>query len=607
MIREIHGNKNLQGKYNHKKIRALSLQIKNMDGDMKSLLTPVPILFILLVFLSCSNKHYSCRWVYAFGSTCETEKGLSRLKQIADSAAAHGLNGFVLPGRADRIDKRPPEYLRRLKELNVYLKKRNLELIPAIMSFSWGDALYENDRNLTTGLPVKEALFSVKNGQAQLESDYAVEIENGSFEKYDQKEIENWTLSEKAAQNIALIPHESAAGKTALRVKIEHNLPDEYPLLTQSIKVHPYRLYKVTYWINLKKIIHNAWGVFPVQVKGSDGRGLHYQIPFIPQDSAWHKAVIAFNSLNYSEVRIIISSPASQEAEYLVDNLSIEEAGLINVLRRPGTPVVVRGADNGFLYEEGKDYDKIIDPFRIDSSWNEKIDFRFDHREPPIKILPGSRIKEGQKLRVSWYHPLYIYGGAFPLCMSEPKVYKLLRRKVELIHEAIAPQKYLISIEEIRGGNTCAACKARNITMAETVGDCVHKCADILKEVNPRVQLYMWGDLFDPNHNGDEREGKYYFHVHGNYSGSWNYIPKDMVMIPWWDEIMEKSVQHFDSLGFKTISGCYYDRDDDFSILKKMMKDLKKYDSHTGFMYCSWEDKFDLVSAFGDLLKQGQP
>ena len=40
---------------------------------------------------------------------------------------------------------------------------------------------------------------------------------------------------------------------------------------------------------------------------------------------------------------------------------SIEEIGLVNVLRRPGCPVTVRG-ENGTIYEEGRDYEKIVDP-----------------------------------------------------------------------------------------------------------------------------------------------------------------------------------------------------------------------------------------------------
>ena len=564
--------------------------------------------FLSLVLQSCSGQKESNthRWVYAFGSTCESDEGLARLKQIADTAAAHGLNGFVLPGRLDRIDNRPPDYLKRLKELNTYLKERNMELIPAIMSFSWGDAIYENDRNLTTGLPVKDALFTVKNGRARITPELNVQIQNSGFENYDGKILKNWSRGYGADSVLSLDKKNAVEGRNCICVKINHNFPNASPLLSQKIAVHPKRLYKISFSIALKKLVKNLWGVFPVQVIGTDGRQLHFQLPEIPDDGEWHSFSIGFNSLNYDTVTIVISSPMSREVEYLVDDLSIKEMGVINILRRPGTPLTIRGGDdNGIVYTEGKDYARVIDPFRIASSWNETIDFRFDHPDPPIEILPNSRIKEDEKLRVSWYHPLYIYGGAFPMCMSEPKVYDLLQKKVRLLHDAIAPQNYLISIEEVRGGNTCAACKERNLTMGEMIGTTVHKCQEILKEVNPDAQFFMWGDLFDPNHNGGEREGKYYFHVDGNFLGSWNHIPKDITIIPWWDEIIVESLRHFQSLGYKTIISCYYDHDEAVAGQKEMMKIAQKYNCNVGFMYSTWENNFDKLGKFGDMLRTG--
>ncbi len=554
--------------------------------------------------LACTRpKQYTHRWVYAFGSTVETEAGLKQLKAIADTAAAHGLNGFVLPGREDRIDNRPPEYLKRLKELDAYLKEKNLELIPAIMSFSWGDAVYEDNRNLTAGLPVKDALFIVKDGMAHPAREFKVALKNANFEQHYSNGFPEWLSGEGADKILSSEESSAGEGNTSLRIRIDHNFPNEDPVLTQKTDVQPHHLYRISYRLKLKHLNNNAWGVFPIQVKGEDGRSLHYQIPHMSVDGKWHEYTIGFNSLNYERVRVMITSPATPEAEYLVDDLKIEEAGLINVLRRPGTPVTVRGDDNGVVYTEGKDYEKIIDPFRIDSMWNETIDFRFDHADPPVKILAGSRIRNGEKLRLSWYHPLYIYGGAFPMCMSEPEVYALLQKKVERIHEALAPKSYLVSIEEIRGGNTCAACSARQISMAEMLADCVHKCAAIIKASNPDAKCYLWGDLFDPNHNGSEREGKNYFHVHGNYDHSWKYIPGDFIMIPWWDEIMDKSLEHYDSLGLNMISSFCFDNENALEKIKITMELSEKYDRHLGFMYSTWGNKFDRLGVFGDLLK----
>ena len=56
---------------------------------------------------------------------------------------------------------------------------------------------------------------------------------------------------------------------------------------------------------------------------------------------------------------------SGKEGKLWWDDLRIEEIGLVNVLRRPGCPVTVRG-ENGTTYEEGRDYEKIVDPLLLD-------------------------------------------------------------------------------------------------------------------------------------------------------------------------------------------------------------------------------------------------
>jgi hypothetical protein len=75
---------------------------------------------------------------------------------------------------------------------------------------------------------------------------------------------------------------------------------------------------------------------------------------------------------------------------------------LLNVLRRPGTPVTVLNAKTGASREEGRDFGRIVD---------ERLNFRFDHEPPKIKILPSSRIQDGDRLKVSYYHGMGVNQG----------------------------------------------------------------------------------------------------------------------------------------------------------------------------------------------------
>jgi len=66
------------------------------------------------------------------------------------------------------------------------------------------------------------------------------------------------------------------------------------------------------------------------------------------------------------------------------DDLSIEEIGLVNVLRRPGCPITVRG-ENGTVYEEGRDFEKIVDP-----QLHPWIAY---HQLPAIKLTTTNKVK----------------------------------------------------------------------------------------------------------------------------------------------------------------------------------------------------------------------
>jgi len=259
-----------------------------------------------------------------------------------------------------------------------------------------------------------------------------------------------------------------------------------------------------------------------------------------------------FNSKDYDRVTISVAPSRGQSGKFWLDDLQIEEIGMVNLLRRAGTPVTVRGEKSGTVYEEGRDYAELSDPER---------NFRFDHDGPAIKLLPQSRIKEGERLRVSFYHGTHVYDSQTTVCMSEPETYEIWRTNARLIHEHLAPKKYFFHMDEIRAGGTCKACKDRNIPMAQILGDCITKAYNIIREVNPKAEIFIWSDMIDPIHNASDHR-PYYYHVDENYYGSWNYIPKDLIIACWWHRMRNESLAYFSELGYRTIGAAYYDADD---------------------------------------------
>jgi hypothetical protein len=187
--------------------------------------------------------------------------------------------------------------------------------------------------------------------------------------------------------------------------------------------------------------------------------------------------------------------------------------------------------------------------------------------------------------------------------MSEPKLYDIFRSQVRLVAKELAPQKYFLSMDEIRAGGSCAACKNRNMSMGEILGDCATQQYQMIKEVSPEAEIFIWSDMFDPHHNGQQEKDEFYYLVDGRFNGAWNHIPKDMIIGVWGRRVRSKSLEHFSGLNFRTIAAAYYDTDD-LKDVDGWLEALEKTPGGLGIMYTTWLDKYELLGDFGDLISQ---
>jgi len=347
----------------------------------------------------------------------------------------------------------------------------------------------------------------------------------------------------------------------------------------------------VSVWVKTEGL--EPKGAFRVQIITPTDRYIAPFDPQVPATADWRQVTLGFNSLEYDKVRVYAGVWGGRSGKFWVDDLNVEEVGLVNVLRRQGTPIAVRGEASGTAYEEGKDFASIADP---------KLNFRFDHDGPPIKLLPGTRIAEGKRLRVSYYHGIAINHGQVSVCMSEPKLYEVWREQVRLVQKHLTPSKWLLSMDEVRAGGSCEACKGRKTTMGEILGDCITRQFQMIREADPKAEVYCWSDMLDPNHNA---HGDYYL-VEGDFTGSWQHVPKDLIIVCWYHEKRVPSLAHFSKLGFKTLAGAYYDADT-LENPKGWLEALDKTPGALGIMYTTWQDKYQLLGPFGDLVSKRAP
>jgi hypothetical protein len=549
------------------------------------------LLFAWLCLLALpleAAPRFADRFVFIFGWGLQKDDDVAGISKILETAGKNHFDGAVVSFGLDTLSKQSPDYFRRLEAVSRSCEKNRLELVPSVFSVGYGSAL-AYDRNLAEGLPVEDAPFLVQGGQARLAAANPVQFKNGGFEEFNGNTFNGYDFHDQPGEISFADTAVRHGGRASLRMENFTANPYGHGRVMQTIRVQRHRCYRMALWVKTEGL--QPADALRVEVLAG-GRDLAPREFHVPSSTDWRKLTMLFNSLNFDSVSIYAGVWGGKAGKFWLDDWSVEEVGPVNVLHRPGTPVTVRSADGAVVYAEGKDYAPLLDP-----NLNPWLD---DGEAAPLKLLPGGRIAEGARLRVSWYHSMLIYDSQVTVCMAEPELYEIFDREARLLVEKLHPNSVLLNMDEIRMGGTCRACRGRN--MGELLGECITKEASILRSYAPSLQIYIWSDMLDPNHNA---HGNYYL-VDGDFTGSWDHVPKNLIMAVWGGEPREASLNFFAGRGSRTLVACYYDADD----LKEVEGWLKlggQTPKLRGFMYTTWQQKYSLLPAFGDLLRKSGP
>lgn len=500
------------------------------------------------------------RWLFVWremNDPKETDRMIARFPQ----AKAAGYNGVAF-GHNIPAEKAPA--------LRQAAKKYGLDLIAIVMGGS-------HDRNYAEGIVSKDALFVARDGVATFQPDNPTTVLNGDFEDAAGNRFAGWTLQDDEGVT-TFADHDTVhGGKTSLRMENVGKNPDRHCRLAQPIQLQPHRQYRISFWVKSENLVPADP---EVKILTADsGRALSFQTFQTEKTQDWTHYDIVFNSLDQREARLYLGSWYGKDGKMWWDDLRVEEIGLMNVLRRPGCPVTVRG-ENGTVYEEGRDFEKIIDP-----NLHPWIPY---HDPPSIRLRAGTRIADGERLRVSYYHPIMIYEGRITSCLSEPKIFAEWEADVRRANELLHPAAFFMSHDELRVVNQCAACQATGKTPGALLAWNVKKAAQIIRTVRPDAEIWVWSDMFDPMHNAVDQ----YYAVHGSLKGSWKGLDKDVGIVNWHGGLQGKNCRFFADLGLRQILSGYYDGDEDGAAIARWLSNTQTIPGIVGAMYTTWEDKY---------------
>jgi hypothetical protein len=250
----------------------------------------------------------------------------------------------------------------------------------------------------------------------------------------------------------------------------------------------------------------------------------------------------------------------------------------------------VRG-ENGGVYEEGRDFEKVTD--RRMGREGSAGAYRPYH-EPPdgIRIAPSSRIGDAERLRVSYYHCPVVYNNRVTVCLSEPRVYDLLRQEVRRVQRLYRPRRFLMTHDEMRVIGWCTVCAKRGLTPGQLLADHVRRCAALIREERPGAGLVTWSDMFDPHHNARDA----YYLVNGPLTGSWEGLPTDTLVANWNYTRRADSLRWFAERGHPQIIAGHYDRP--VSDVSTWLEAARGVPNVAGMMYTTWQRKYDDLEAF---------
>lgn len=547
------------------------------------------------------------RWVYLQQNLQVTEN-LPKIEAILRRAAKSGYNGVVLADyKLNILDRVPDHYFKNAAKFRDLCRELKLEIIPTVAGFGYSSGILAHDPNQAEGLPAHDVPFVVKAGKVVLDID-GKNLIPGDFENLKGDTFVGWGFQDEPGQGTFADSTVKHSGKTSLRIENANGVEGNRRV-SKPIKVRPWSQFHASVWIKTEAF--ESAGQTRMFAMSPAGRVLSHSNLGIKRDQDWTQHHVVFNTLDSTEVRFYIGAWGCRGGKLWMDDATLIEEPFVNLVRRPGCPLVVKsnstephGASRGLnnapkiandestqaTFVEGRDFAELRDPKLGTSPWAGEFDVY--HASPTLTLLPGSQIKDGQKLRVSYYHAVTIYDNQVPCSLTEPKVFEIVEDQVRRVQKLFEPQTYFLSHDEIRVANWSEPERASGKTAGQQLADNVRRCAEIVRHINPQAKLCIWSDMFDPHHNAV----KDFYLVNGDLTGSWEGLPKETIIINWNSGKAAPSLKHFAAQGHAQVLAGYYDSPPER--IRNWLDTGKELKGLRGAMYTTWQGNFTDLEKF---------
>ena len=538
-------------------------------------------------------------WVYA-PTNFLVDENADHLIELMKRAKKAGYTAFVVSDTkfarlADHNGDRPPRYFDNMRRTAQAAADLGIEIIPMVGSFGYSNDILQNDPNLAEGIAVRDCPFIVHDGKA------AVEDENlfpaGELETFKGDNPVGWDYVDGPGKSTFADAEVKHGGKRSLRFEnFKAGNEGGNARAMKKIAVKPWRQYHLSLWLKTRDV--EPVGDLHVAVMAPDGHELNYAFLGVQSSQEWTQHHVVFNSQGNDSVTLSMGLWGGRRGAFWLDDVELRSAGGINLLRREGCPLRVASDDGAVEYAEGKDFERWTDPKMGVVPW--PGNYEVYHVVPPLVLTKNSRIHDGDRLKVSYYHTQTVYDGEVCCCLSDDAVFQYFEDTLKGINKVFHPKKIFVSHDEIRLADQCELCRSHKLTAGGILADHVRKCVKLVHETAPDAEVVDWSDMFDPYHNAVDK----YYLVGSTLAKSWEGLDKSVIVANWNSGKASESLKFFDGRGHRQVIAGYYDADDVNAEVAHWAEAARGVGGVRGYMYTTWRNDYKDLEKYAEAVRR---
>ena len=522
-------------------------------------------------------EQFSVRWFYV-QTNLAVVANVDSLISVMERAKKAGYNGMVITdSKFSFLNNVQKSYFDNAERVRLKGEELGISITPGVADVGYSGGLLSHDVNLIEGQPVKKMPFVVQKGA--LVPERFVNYSNSGLEEVNGDKLIGFSYQDGPGEISFSDTTTKHGGSRSIRFEqYKGNARVMHPLA-----VKPWQQYRVRFWLKTENIA--PAGEFRCFAMGAGGKILSFMDTGAKQTQDWTEHTIIFNSQSFDKVTLYTGLWGGTAGKFWLDDISVQEAGFLNVLRRPGTPIKLE-YENGQVLKEGELVDKVEDPRLGTTPW--MGEYTFNHAFPSIK----AKLPEGTRVFASFSHAIATEAGKTAICPSEPKTLEILKDNFMRVSALWKPKGLFLSHDEIRVAGQCPLCVNSGKTPGQLYAENVRQCVSLSRKRVPGGRTLVWSDMFDPYHNAIDD----YYLSNGTWKESWKGLTPDVTIMNWNSMKPAESLCFFAELGCHQILSGFYDSP--VENIKPWLAAARGVKGVDGVMYTTWVGDYSKLEAF---------